>query len=307
MKDFVETNLNSTSFTDPVKFVSAHSLLCVIDVSKNCYWYARGGVRATDDGTASGTFVGDQATLQATMVAAATRAQAFVYGHDHFTVAAEKLTSGLGTGVHFIVAAKPHGNPVGWGSNRAELRGHYDSHNNPTRSETLDIDIACSATCDDAPTNSNDDLWLTVTRSDGTSWSDAGWANDDFFCLEGLSDASSNRCCRIETIGNAVEGCGGSNDCFTIYTDNELTSGAEEENHCDTMIAATSDESATVLEPTPDYDRGDHATTPGTMGPGFFEIFCDASECHFDWIQTDTDDASVNNTRLFRYTVPVGG
>jgi phosphodiesterase/alkaline phosphatase D-like protein len=82
------------------KLLISHHLLGGI-TGDNCYHYGRGSVGSTDTGNAKGKFLGEQAKIQSLMEE--TGAQAFLFGHDHIALAAEKLhNDGSGSGVHYI-------------------------------------------------------------------------------------------------------------------------------------------------------------------------------------------------------------
>ena len=82
------------------KLLISHHLLGGI-TGDNCYHYGRGSVGSTDTGKATGKFLGEQAQIQALMEE--TGAQAFLLGHDHVALAAEKQRrDGSGSGVHYI-------------------------------------------------------------------------------------------------------------------------------------------------------------------------------------------------------------
>lgn len=95
------------------KLLISHHLLGGI-TSGNCYHYGRGNVGSTDTGKPTGTFLGEQAEIQALMEA--TGAQVFMLGHDHIALAAEKKNrDGSGSGVHYItVGMLGFETPPGW-------------------------------------------------------------------------------------------------------------------------------------------------------------------------------------------------
>lgn len=69
-------------------------------------WKARGTITATSDGTASGTFLGEQALVHQTLLA--TGADLFVSAHDHV------VAWGLKDGVAYLTAGRAGGVPHPW-------------------------------------------------------------------------------------------------------------------------------------------------------------------------------------------------
>ncbi|MAE27724.1 MAG: metallophosphoesterase [Planctomycetota bacterium] len=79
----------------------------------NCYYYGRGGVRSTVDGTPRSAFLGEQETIHQMMKQHGV--QAFLYGHDHVAVAGEKQNAaGEGEGVHYILGGQLALNASPW-------------------------------------------------------------------------------------------------------------------------------------------------------------------------------------------------
>ncbi|HJO27562.1 MAG TPA: metallophosphoesterase [Planctomycetota bacterium] len=79
----------------------------------NCYYYGRGGVRSTVDGTPRSAFLGEQDAIHKLMVRHGV--QAFLYGHDHVAVAGEKQNAaGEGEGVHYILGGQLALNASPW-------------------------------------------------------------------------------------------------------------------------------------------------------------------------------------------------
>lgn len=72
----------------------------------DCYWYARGGLRATNNNLPTGVFKGEQAQIQALLedTVAPGGASFFLCGHDHVSITpTEKLVAdGSGSGVWYV-------------------------------------------------------------------------------------------------------------------------------------------------------------------------------------------------------------
>jgi hypothetical protein len=90
----------------PWKIVMAEHVLGGLSDPTATVWKGRGNVTATDDGTPTGTFLGEQAALHATMLA--TGADLFVSGHDHVAVWAEK------DGIGYLIAGRAGGVSHPW-------------------------------------------------------------------------------------------------------------------------------------------------------------------------------------------------
>lgn len=79
----------------------------------NCYYYGRGGVRSTVDGTPRSAFLGEQEIIHQMMLQHGV--QAFLYGHDHVAVVGEKQNAaGEGDGVHYILGGQLALNASPW-------------------------------------------------------------------------------------------------------------------------------------------------------------------------------------------------
>jgi hypothetical protein len=90
----------------PWKIVMAEHVLGGLNDPSATVWKGRGNVTATDDGTPTGTFLGEQAVVHATMLA--TGADLFISGHDHVAVWAEK------DGIGYFIAGRAGGVPNPW-------------------------------------------------------------------------------------------------------------------------------------------------------------------------------------------------
>ncbi|MHC5210945.1 MAG: metallophosphoesterase [Planctomycetota bacterium] len=90
------------------KIVFAEHLVGGVTGPTNCYWYGRGGLKATHDGTVNGTFLGEQALVHEIMKARG--AQLFLSCHDHVAVYGEKRDAlGQGEGVWYMTAGRASG------------------------------------------------------------------------------------------------------------------------------------------------------------------------------------------------------
>lgn len=295
-KTFVDAQLAVSSFTEPFKAVGVHSVFGGIRDGNHCMWYARGGIRSTDTGLSTGTFEGEQSTLQATMKAAATRAQIFIYGHDHTTVMGEKLESDSGgSGVHYIVAGRPNSVIGSWNLGRPFSRQNYDQTHSPDIDETLDFTIN-AVVSDNADTRG-------VTRDDGSSWVTAGYAIGDAICFEDFDNAANKRCCLV--INFADDGATDDQVLLEGGPDGGVT-GLDNRGNCDTDLVAVSGDNARASRPLPDFERSPVLEdNPGDDIAGFVEMTCNAQVCDFTWVQTDESDSTLNNVDAFTYTVPV--
>ena len=94
--------------TAPFKMVTVEHLLGgLIDPEVNSQ-KGRGGITATDDGTASGTFVGEQAALHELFLAHGV--QVFLSFQDHVSAWGEKLgPDGQGQGVTYVIGGRASG------------------------------------------------------------------------------------------------------------------------------------------------------------------------------------------------------
>jgi hypothetical protein len=90
----------------PWKVVMAEHLVGGVSDPDKDHWKGRGSVTATDDGTADGTFLGEQALLHQTLVS--TGADLFITGHDHVVSWAEK------DGVSYLIAGRAGGVGHSW-------------------------------------------------------------------------------------------------------------------------------------------------------------------------------------------------
>ena len=121
------------------KLLISHHLLGGI-TGENCYHYGRGSVNATDTGNAKGTFLGEQAEIQSLMEE--TGAQAFLLGHDHVALAAEKKRrNGSGSGVHYItVGMLGFETPPSWATDSYFVENSDINGDGVADYETGDID-----------------------------------------------------------------------------------------------------------------------------------------------------------------------
>jgi hypothetical protein len=95
------------------KIVFAEHLVGGAKPPNNCYWYGRGGLKATHDGTIEGTFLGEQALVHEIMKASG--AQLFLSCHDHIVAFGEKRdAAGRGEGVWYMTAGKGSGVQSPW-------------------------------------------------------------------------------------------------------------------------------------------------------------------------------------------------
>ena len=85
----------------PWKIVMAEHLVGGISDPATEHWKGRGGITATDDGTPTGTFLGEQALVHATMLAAG--ADLFVSAHDHVVAWGSK------DGIAYLIAGRAGG------------------------------------------------------------------------------------------------------------------------------------------------------------------------------------------------------
>ena len=97
----------------PFKFVFGEHLLGGASDPAHCYWYGRGGLRATDTGEVDGSFVGEQALVHE--ILRRHGAQLFLSFHDHVVVAGEKIApDGSPSGVHYVIGGQSSGNQPPW-------------------------------------------------------------------------------------------------------------------------------------------------------------------------------------------------
>ncbi len=76
------------------------------------YHYGRGGLRATEDRTIGGRFLGEQALLQEWMRAHGV--DVFFHGHDHVAIAGQKFdANGVGEGVYYVMGGQVAGDRRG--------------------------------------------------------------------------------------------------------------------------------------------------------------------------------------------------
>jgi hypothetical protein len=90
----------------PWKIVMAEHLVGGLTDPSSGLWKGRGSITATDDGTAEGTFLGEQAQVHQTLVA--TGADLFITGHDHVVSYGEK------DGVGYLIAGRAGGVSHPW-------------------------------------------------------------------------------------------------------------------------------------------------------------------------------------------------
>ena len=84
---------------------------------KGMHAYGRGAMRATEDGTPRGAFLGEQALLQKWMREYG--ADVFFHGHDHVAVVGEKKSAdGRGEGVYYAMGGQASGDRYGPGWSR---------------------------------------------------------------------------------------------------------------------------------------------------------------------------------------------
>lgn len=96
-----------------------------------CYLYGRGGIRATDNGEANGTFLGEQALIHQLMKDY--DAQVFFYGHDHVFISGEKLKPDYqGEGIYYVAGGRSTGPVPNWADNNWFRRLYdYDGDREP--------------------------------------------------------------------------------------------------------------------------------------------------------------------------------
>jgi hypothetical protein len=95
------------------KIVFAEHLVGGVTGPSNCFWYGRGGLKATHDGTLQGAFLGQQALVHEIMKTHG--AQLFLSCHDHVVVCGEKQDAlGRGEGVHYMTAGRASGVSFPW-------------------------------------------------------------------------------------------------------------------------------------------------------------------------------------------------
>jgi hypothetical protein len=107
----------------PWKIVIAHHLVGGVPKVRPRYHYGRGGALSTEDGTASGRFLGEQERIHQLMKRHG--AQLFLYGHDHLFSIAQKLDpDGASSGVFYACGGTSAGTGAAWrGASRIE-RGY---------------------------------------------------------------------------------------------------------------------------------------------------------------------------------------
>lgn len=95
------------------KVVVAHHLVGGVPHVRPVYHYGRGGVLATEDGTRSGRFLGEQRRVQELM--ARHGAQLFLFGHDHlFSIAEKYHPDGTPSGVFYACGGTSAGTGAAW-------------------------------------------------------------------------------------------------------------------------------------------------------------------------------------------------
>lgn len=95
------------------KIVFAEHLVGGVTGPVNCYWYGRGGLKATRDGTVEGTFLGEQALVHEIMKTYGVRL--FLSCHDHVVAYGEKRdAAGRGEGVRYMTAGRASGVGLDW-------------------------------------------------------------------------------------------------------------------------------------------------------------------------------------------------
>ncbi|MEK7201446.1 MAG: metallophosphoesterase family protein, partial [Patescibacteria group bacterium] len=101
---WLETVLTSTK--KQWTFIFAEHLVGGLsDPAGHCYYYGRGGLKATDNGELNGTFLGEQARLDDLMNTY--NATVFFSSHDHVALAGEKRdATGQGEGVYYVTSGK---------------------------------------------------------------------------------------------------------------------------------------------------------------------------------------------------------
>lgn len=90
----------------PWKIVMAEHLVGGLGDPQGAIWKGRGGITATDDGTPTGSFLGEQALVHATMLA--TGGDVFLSAHDHV------VAWGLKDGVGYLIAGRAGGVSNPW-------------------------------------------------------------------------------------------------------------------------------------------------------------------------------------------------
>jgi hypothetical protein len=91
------------------KFLFSHHLIGGDPSFTTPYLYARGGLKATDNGEITGTFLGEQATVHQLMKTYG--AQVFFHGHDHAFAFGEKINlTGNKEGIYYVLSGISSGN-----------------------------------------------------------------------------------------------------------------------------------------------------------------------------------------------------
>ena len=106
------------------KLLFAHHLVGGSEMEL-CYTYGRGGIRETRDGTATGSFRGEQARVQELM--GRYGAQGFFYGHDHvFAVGEKRDAADRGEPILYLAGGQAAGREIPAWTGDAAFQSAYD-------------------------------------------------------------------------------------------------------------------------------------------------------------------------------------
>lgn len=96
----------------------------------SCYHYGRTGLRATDNNLPTGTFKGEQATIQQWMETYNTTGGAtfFISGHDHVTILPTEKPdiNGIGTNTYYVKGGRGAGGIPKWSTNEQAFKNKMD-------------------------------------------------------------------------------------------------------------------------------------------------------------------------------------
>jgi hypothetical protein len=251
--------------TETFHIVFLHSFVGASE-SGQCYHYARGGTKATDDGLITGDFVGADMKWLHDEVAAKGNG-VVVKGHDHVSTASEKLNSdGTPSGVHYLSTVRLDRAVAG--DFNHDMREIYDENG------LIEASAGPALMTTDGTTN-----YFDCQSCDFVTGG---------FVQYGILDSS-----------NFPGGADGTYDIDTVTTTRITVTAAEGDEA--TLTDQTGDGDEILQMRLPDY-REDPPVN-GEDEPGWYEVTVAPSYLLFRHIINSTD-TTIDGTEAFSYRIP---